>query len=99
MKRALGLVTVLLSAITLGASARTAQTAEIVLWHSYNGSERAALFEAIRAFEETEHGFKVATNAVPYDVLVDKLDSQTRKFKEKVRDHHAKQAQKRQAAV
>lgn len=28
------------------------------------------------------------------DGLVDKLDSQTRKFKEKVRDHHAKEKQK-----
>jgi len=28
------------------------------------------------------------------DVLIDKLDSQTRKFKEKTRDHHAKEAQK-----
>ena len=28
------------------------------------------------------------------DVLVDKLDSQTRKFKEKTRDHHAKEKQK-----
>ena len=29
--------------------------------------------------------------------LVDKLDSQTRKFKEKSRDHHAKEAQKGQS--
>jgi len=32
------------------------------------------------------------------DLLTDKLDSQTRRFKEKVRDHHAKRAQKGQHA-
>jgi putative sigma-54 modulation protein len=30
------------------------------------------------------------------DGLIDKLDQQTRKFKEKVRDHHAREAGKRQ---
>lgn len=30
------------------------------------------------------------------DGLIDKLDQQTRKFKEKIRDHHADEAHKRQ---
>jgi putative sigma-54 modulation protein len=33
------------------------------------------------------------------DLLVDKLDGQTRKFKEKTRDHHAKEKQKGNGAA
>jgi len=33
------------------------------------------------------------------DLLVDKLDGQTRKFKEKIRDHHAKEKQRGNGAA
>lgn len=67
------LVLVFLGWLFLAPDARAAEPVEVVLWHSYNGGERAALMEALRAFEAAHPGLKVATSAVPYDALADKL--------------------------
>ncbi len=50
----------------------SAQT-EVVLWHSYNGAERDALFQAIALFDQTHPGIRIVASGVPNEALADKI--------------------------
>lgn len=62
-------------AFSAGAFAQGAN--ELVVWHAYRGSEKAAFEKVVEMFEKTPaaKGQKVSTLAIPYDAYADKISA------------------------
>jgi arabinogalactan oligomer / maltooligosaccharide transport system substrate-binding protein len=70
--------TVAAALLTVGSSAVWAQAAgELVVWHAYRGSEKAAFEKVVGMFEKSPgaKGAKVSTLAIPYDAYADKISA------------------------
>lgn len=50
-----------------------AQAAEVVVWHSYRGKERAALEEVSQSFNAKNKDAQIKLLAIPYDAFADKI--------------------------
>ncbi len=58
--------------LALPAAAR-ASPAELVLWHSYTGAERATLDEIVAGYNAAHREVRVSSLFIPYDAFADKL--------------------------
>jgi maltose-binding protein MalE len=81
MNRLLHLVLVALTLVALAATVLAAsgcagdddERQAVLLWHSYQGTERAALEQAAAAFNASSDGVRVRLVSVPYDAFADKI--------------------------
>lgn len=55
------------------AAPSVADAAEVVVWHSYRGQERAALEKASQAFNAQKTGTSIKLLAIPFDAFPDKI--------------------------
>lgn len=70
--------TVVTSSLLAVASAVCAQGAnDLVVWHAYRGTEKAAFEKVVGLFEKSAgaKGVKVSTLAIPYDAYADKISA------------------------
>jgi arabinogalactan oligomer/maltooligosaccharide transport system substrate-binding protein len=63
------ILTVLLALVARPAAA------DLVVWHSYRGEERAAIEKVIAAYNAANPGHKVNALAVPFDAIADKISA------------------------
>ena len=61
-----------ISALALAVFSSSAALADIVVWHSYRGAEKAALEQVAENFNAQSED-KVELQAVPHDAYADKL--------------------------
>jgi arabinogalactan oligomer/maltooligosaccharide transport system substrate-binding protein len=64
-----------LVAIVFAVCAACSNANGVVLWHAYNGAERAALEETVAAWNAQHADHPITPVAVPYDAFADKLSS------------------------
>jgi arabinogalactan oligomer / maltooligosaccharide transport system substrate-binding protein len=70
--------TVATALLAVGTGSVWAQAAgELVVWHAYRGSEKAAFEKVVGMFEKSPaaKGAKVSTLAIPYDAYADKISA------------------------
>jgi len=60
-------------ALALVAIPAFAQAAEVVVWHSYRGKERAALEQVSKTFNSKSKDVQIKLLAIPYDAFPDKI--------------------------
>ena len=65
----------LVAIVALLSAALAAVPAELSVWHSYRGEERAALEAALRAFDDSRDDLTVVTLAVPSDNYTNKIEA------------------------
>jgi maltose-binding protein MalE len=72
MKRALLILLALLCACTGG---KDVNRRAVVLWHAYQGDERAALEHVVAQIQEDNPDLKIKLQSVPYDAFADKISN------------------------
>ncbi|MGI6395350.1 MAG: extracellular solute-binding protein [bacterium] len=65
----------LLILTTLAILNLSAQTESVTVWHSYRGSEQAALEELKKEFNNSQNQYEISLLSVPYDAFANKLTS------------------------
>lgn len=69
------LVTILLALLGACGAADEANRKSVVLWHAYQGDERAALEKVVAQIQKDNPDLRIKLQSVPYDAFADKISN------------------------